>query len=227
MQKRSSYFSETHNMIRETARKFVEKEISPFIDEWEEQGSFPRELYSKMGAQGLLSIGYPREFGGIEGDQLLKISMYEEIMRAGSGGLAASLFSLDIGLPPLIKFGSQKLKEKIAPNVLAGEKIYALAITEPSGGSDVANLKTRAKKVLIDGKEHYRINGSKTFITSGSRADYLTLAVRTGDPGYKGISLIVVERETPGFITGEPLKKMGWWVSDTCELFFDNCLGPG
>ncbi|MBD2858802.1 acyl-CoA dehydrogenase family protein [Spongiibacter sp. KMU-158] len=221
-----SYFGEIHSIIRETASSFVRKEILPFIDDWEEAGSFPRELYKKTGDAGLLGINYPEEYGGTGGDLFQKVVWLEELMRAGSGGLTASLGSLDIGLPPLVKFGDEALKRRVVPEVLAGEKIYALAITEPSGGSDVANLKTRAVRETVNGKDYFRVNGSKTFITSGTRADYFTVAVRTGGEGYKGVSLLMVEKDTAGFSVGNPLKKMGWWASDTAELFFDDCLVP-
>jgi acyl-CoA dehydrogenase len=221
-----NYFDDIHEMIRDTARTFVEREIKPFIDAWEEAGTFPRDLYRRAGDAGLLGIGYPEELGGTGGDVFQKVVWIEELMRAGSGGLVASLGSLDIGLPPLVRFGSDALKQAIVPQVLAGEKIYALAITEPGGGSDVARLKTRAERNTVDGRDVWVINGAKTFITSGARADYFTVAVRTGGEGHAGVSLIVVPRDAPGFSTGQPLKKMGWWVSDTAELFFDNCIVP-
>jgi len=220
------YFGEIHNIIRETATKFVEKEILPYVDVWEETGEFPRDLYRKAGEAGLLGIGYPEEFGGTGGDIFQKVVWIEELMRAGSGGLGAGLGSLDIGLPPLVKYGSEALKQRVIPEVLRGEKIYALAITEPSGGSDVANLKTRAARETVEGREYYRVNGSKTFITSGIRADYFTVAVRSGGEGHDGISLLLIEKGTPGFTTGKPLKKMGWLTSDTAELFFEDCLVP-
>ena len=143
-------------------------------------------------------------------------------MRSTSGGFAASIGSLDIGLPPVWRMGSPELQKRIVPAVLAGEKIAALAITEPGGGSDVANLRTRAVR---DG-DHYVVNGSKTFITSGTRADYVTVAVRTGEAGYAGVSLLLIEKGTPGFSVGRDLKKMGWWASDTAELFFSDCRVP-
>jgi len=216
------YFGETQNIVRQNVRKFVDKEVLPYIDEWEEAGIFPRELYLKAGEAGILGIGHPEEFGGIKGDLFSKIAASEEIMRSTSGGLAASLGSIDIGLPPIWKWGKPALQERVVADVIAGKKISALAITEPSGGSDVASIKTRAVK---DG-DHYVVNGSKMFITSGIRADYYTVAVRTGGEGYGGISLLMVEKGTPGFTTGKPLKKMGWWASDTAELFFDDCRVP-
>ncbi|MBR9842190.1 MAG: acyl-CoA dehydrogenase [Rhodobacteraceae bacterium] len=221
-----SYFNETHAMVRETARRFVAQEITPYVDGWEEAGRFPRALYPKAGEAGLLGIGYPEGLGGTGGDIFQKIVWIEELMRAGSGGLAASLGSLDIGLPPVVRFGSEALKQRIVPEVLAGRKISALAITEPGGGSDVANLRTRAERKMVEGREAYVLNGAKTFITSGARADYYTVAARTGAAGYGGVSLILVPREAPGFSSGTPLRKMGWWASDTAELFFDDCMVP-
>ena len=212
-------FGETQNIIRSNVKRFVDQNIIEHIDDWEEQNEFPRELYKTAGDAGILGIGHPEEYGGSGGDIFCKIAASEELMRAGSGGLVASLGSIDIGLPPVSKWGSTDLKERVIPSVISGDKIVALAITEPSGGSDVANLKTRAVR---DGDD-YVLNGSKTFITSGQRADYYTVAVRTGGDGYGGISLLLVERDTPGFTRGRNLKKTGWWASDTAELFFDDC----
>ncbi len=217
------YFGETQNIVRANVRRFVEQEIQPFVEEWEEEGSFPRELFKKAGNAGILGIGHPEEYGGSgEGDIFSKIAASEELMRASSGGLVASLGSIDIGLPPVWRWGSEPLKQRIVPEVISGNRIAALAITEPGGGSDVANLRTTAKK---DGND-YIINGSKTFITSGHRADYYTVAVRTGGDGYGGISLILVEADRPGFSRGKNLKKTGWWASDTAELFFEDCRVP-
>ncbi|EOH4916531.1 acyl-CoA dehydrogenase family protein [Pseudomonas aeruginosa] len=217
------YFDESHQLIRDSVRRFVEREVLPHIDEWEEAEAFPRELYLKAGAAGILGIGYPEAYGGsCEGDLFAKVAASEELMRCGSGGLVAGLGSLDIGLPPVVKWARPEVRERVVPAVLRGEKIMALAVTEPSGGSDVANLKTRAVR---DG-DHYRVSGSKTFITSGVRADYYTVAVRTGGEGFAGISLLLVEKGTAGFSVGRKLKKMGWWASDTAELFFDDCRVP-
>ncbi|HIE5922869.1 TPA: acyl-CoA dehydrogenase family protein [Pseudomonas aeruginosa] len=217
------YFDESHQLIRDSVRRFVEREVLPYIDEWEEAEEFPRELYLKAGAAGILGIGYPEAYGGsCEGDLFAKVAASEELTRCGSGGLVAGLGSLDIGLPPVVKWARPEVRERVVPAVLRGEKIMALAVTEPSGGSDVANLKTRAVR---DG-DHYRVSGSKTFITSGVRADYYTVAVRTGGEGFAGISLLLVEKGTAGFSVGRKLKKMGWWASDTAELFFDDCRVP-
>ncbi|MDD1138079.1 acyl-CoA dehydrogenase family protein [Pseudomonas sp. TNT2022 ID233] len=217
------YFDPSHQLVRDSVRRFVEREILPDIDAWEEAESFPRELYLKAGAAGILGIGYPEALGGShEGDLFAKIAASEELMRCGSGGLVAGLGSLDIGLPPIVKWARPEVRDPVVPQVLSGEKISALAVTEPGGGSDVANLQTRAVR---DG-DHYRVSGSKTFITSGVRADYYTVAVRTGAPGFGGISLLLIEKDTPGFTVGRQLKKMGWWASDTAELFFDDCRVP-
>lgn len=217
------YFDPSHQLVRDSVRRFVEREILPDVDQWEEAESFPRELYLKAGAAGILGIGYPQMLGGShEGDLFAKVAASEELMRCGSGGLVAGLGSLDIGLPPIVKWARPEVRDRVVPQVLSGEKISALAVTEPGGGSDVANLQTRA---IRDG-DSYRVSGSKTFITSGVRADFYTVAVRTGAPGFGGISLLLIEKGTPGFTVGRSLKKMGWWASDTGELFFDDCRVP-
>lgn len=218
-----NYFNDQHRLLRESCRKFVDQHIRPHIHDWEEAGEFPRTLYKQAGDAGFLGLGYPEALGGHgENDAFMKIVFTEEIMRSTSGGLVASLGSLDIALPPVVHWAQPDIKERIVPEVLRGEKIAALAITEPGGGSDVAAIKTRA----VREGDYYRVNGSKTFITSGIRADYYTVAVRTGGEGHQGISLLLIEKGTPGFTTGKPLKKMGWWASDTAELYFDNCLVP-
>ena len=216
------YFNESHQMARQTIRKFVETEITPYVDEWEEAETFPRELYKKAAEVGIFGIGYPEELGGSGVDMFMKIAAVEELMRCGSGGIAASLGALDIAIPPIVKLGTREQKERFVRPVIAGERMAALGITEPGGGSDVANLQTTAVR---DG-DHYIVNGSKTFITNGGIADQITCAVRTGDAGAHGISLLVIEADTPGFSTSQKLKKMGWWASDTAQLFFDDCRVP-
>ena len=216
------YFGETHNMVRQTIRKFVEREIKPFVDEWEEKGEFPEELYPKAGDAGILGIGYPEAYGGSGGDIFLKIAYIEELMRCGSAGVVAGLGSLDISIPPILAFGTEKQKSRFIPPVLKGDKIAALGITEPNAGSDVANIQTKA---VLRGN-HYVVNGSKMLITSGYRANQLTCAVRTGGEGYKGISLLIIESDTPGYSVSEKLRKMGWWASDTAQIFFDECQVP-
>jgi acyl-CoA dehydrogenase len=216
------YFSKAHDRVRQSVREFVRKEILPNVDDWEEKGEFPRALYRKAGEVGILGIGYSEELGGTPGDIFFKVAASEELMRSGSGGLVAGLGSLDIAIPPLIRHGRADQKEKFVKPVLTGQKIAALGITEPGGGSDVARLRTTAER---DGDD-YVVNGSKTFITSGCRADQVTCAVRTGEEGAHGISFLVIEKGTPGFSTSSKLRKMGWWASDTAELFFDDCRVP-
>jgi len=216
------YFGETHNMVRETVRKFVSREIKPYVDEWEERGEFPRDLYQKAGDAGILGIGYPEEYGGTGGDIFVKIAASEELMRCGSAGVVAGLGSLDISIPHILALGSPEQKSRFVPPVLKGDRISALGVTEPDAGSDVARIRTRA---VLKG-DHYVVNGSKMFITSGTRADQLTCAVRTGNEGHKGISLLVVEANTPGYAVSRKLRKMGWWASDTAQIFFEDCRVP-
>jgi acyl-CoA dehydrogenase len=216
------YFGETHNMVRETVRKFVSREIKPHVDEWEERGEFPRDLYQKAGDAGILGIGYPEEYGGTGGDIFVKIAASEELMRCGSAGVVAGLGSLDISIPHILALGTPEQKSRFVLPVLKGNRISALGVTEPDAGSDVARIRTRA--VLKD--DHYMVNGSKMFITSGARADQLTCAVRTGGEGHKGISLLVVEADTPGYAVSRKLRKMGWWASDTAQIFFEDCRVP-
>jgi acyl-CoA dehydrogenase len=220
---RPEYFSPEHEEFRRTVRAFVEREIAPHVNDWDEAGTFPRELYRKAAQIGVIGMGYPEELGGTPADLFYGIVAAEEIARAGCGGLQASLGSHGIGLPPVVAHGSEALRRRVVPQVLSGEKIAALAITEPGGGSDVAALRTMAVR---DG-DHYVVNGEKTFITSGMRADFLSVAVRT-DPanrGPGGVSLLLIEGDTPGLSRSE-LKKMGWWASDTAHLRFDGCRVP-
>jgi len=214
-------FLPEHELFRNSVRAFVAREIAPHVDAWDEAETFPRELYARTAQVGLLGIGYPQEYGGTPADGWYRLIATEEIARAGSGGLMASLFSHKIGLPPVLAHGSEALKQRIVPGVLRGEKIAALAITEPSGGSDVAQLRSTAR---LDGGQ-WVIDGEKVFITSGMRADWMTVAVRTGGKGAAGISLIAVPGDAPG-LTRTPLAKMGWWCSDTAQIRFDGCRVP-
>ncbi len=217
----SPMFTEEHHAFRATVRRYVDNEVLPHIDAWDEAGEFPRSVYRSASRLGLLGLGFPEQYGGVAGDLAHELVMIEELSRAASGGLLTSLFSHTIGAPPIVAGGSEALKGRVLPAILAGDKISALAITEPSGGSDVASLSTRAVR---DG-DHYIVNGAKTFITSGMRADFLTVAVRTGGAGAGGVSALLVEGGTPG-LTRAPLKKMGWWCSDTAQLHFDDVRVP-
>jgi len=207
--------------FRDGVRAWVDAEVAPLVSEWDEAGRFPRELYRRAAQMGLLQLGYPEHLGGTPCAFAFRLAAAQEIARAGSGGLMASLFSHNIGLPPVVEHAHAALQQRIVPAVLAGEAIAALAITEPGGGSDVARLRTTAR---LDG-DHWVIDGEKTFITSGLRADWLTVAVRTGGPGAGGISLIAVPGASPGLQRTE-LDKMGWWCSDTAHLRFDGVRVP-
>jgi acyl-CoA dehydrogenase len=217
----SPFYTPEHEAFRATVRRFVDREIVPNVDTWDEAEEFPRALYKKASSAGLMQLGFPEEYGGVPTDPFFGIIKSEELARHGSGGINASLNSHTIGCPPIAALGPEWMKRKVLPEVLAGDKISALAITEPSGGSDVANLRTTARR---EG-DHYVVNGSKMFITSGVRADYFTVAVRTGGPGASGVSLLLIERDREGFQRTK-LKKMGWWASDTAQLFFDNVRVP-
>ena len=216
------YFTESHQLLRDSVRKFIAREITPNVEKWEEEETFPRELYNKAGNAGYIGIGYPEEYGGTPGDIFHQVAYTEEIVRCGSVGLASSLGSSAIAVPPILALGSEEQKQKYVPPVMSGEMIAVLGVTEPCAGSDVANLLTRA----VRKKDHYIVNGAKTFITSGTRADYVTTAVRTGGPGHAGISLLIIEKGTPGFTISKKIKKMGWLASDTAELSFEDCEVP-
>jgi acyl-CoA dehydrogenase len=217
----SPFFTDEHEAFRAVVRRFVTKEIEPFASEWDEAEEFPRELYRKAAAIGLLGLGFPEAFGGTPANQFMRIVVSQELARHGAGGVNASLMSHGIGAPPIVAGGRPEVQARVLPPIIAGEKISALAITEPNGGSDVANLRTTARR---DG-DHYVVNGEKTFITSGMRADWLTVAVRTGGAGPSGVSLLLIPGDTPG-LARTKLKKMGWWASDTATLYFDNCRVP-
>ena len=216
------YFNDSHQLLRDSVRKFIAREITPYVEKWEEEETFPRELYNKAGDAGYIGIGYPEEYGGTPGDIFHQVAYTEEIVRCGSVGLASSLGCSAIAIPPILALGSEQQKQKYVPPVMSGEKIAVLGVTEPSAGSDVAHLLTRA----VRKGDRYIVNGAKTFITSGTRADFVTTAVRTGGPGHAGISLLIIEKGTPGFTISKKIKKMGWLASDTAELSFEDCEVP-
>ncbi len=217
----SQYYTQEHEAFRHQLRRFVRAEIEPNVDAWEKAGEIPRDLFVKMGELGFRGPGYPEELGGVEADLFYQIILHEEIGRAGAGGINAALMIHNIVIPPIIALGDAAMKARVVPEILSGRKLASLCITEPVAGSDVAGLATRAVR---DG-DHYVVNGCKTFITGGCNADYYVVAVRTGDDGASGISLIMIERDTPGFTRGK-LDKMGWHSSDTATLYFDDCRVP-
>ena len=211
--------------LADTVARFARQEIAPHVTTWDAAGEFPRGLYAKAAALGLLGLGYPEEYGGTPAPHALRLAMWVNLCRFGaSGGVLASLLSHNIGLPPVLALGSEDIRREVIPPVLAGERIAALAITEPGGGSDVAALATRARR---EGDE-YVVDGEKVFITSGMRADWITLAVRTGEPGERnaaGISLLLVPGDSAG-LSRTRLDKMGWLCSDTAHLRFDGVRVP-
>lgn len=208
-----------------SVRRFMTERVAPQVQQWEEAGEFPRDLYREAAALGVLGLGYPEELGGTPAPYALRNALSVAMSRWGaSGGVLAGLFSHNIALPPLLRHGTDALQQEVIPGVLRGEQVAALAITEPGGGSDVASLRTTARREGDD----WVINGEKVFITSGMRADWITVAVRTGEPGTRGaggISMIVVPGNAPG-LTRKRLDKMGWLCSDTAQLHFDGVRVP-
>ena len=215
--------TEEHAAVRATARRFAATHVAPHGAAWEEDEAFPIELYRTACEAGVTGIGYPEAVGGQGGDLGHVLAASDELVLVGrSVGTIVGLGSHGIALPPIVRFGTPEQQQRFVTPCLRDGKIAALASTEPGGGSDVAQLATRAVR---DG-DHYVVTGAKTFITSGTRADFITTAVRTGGPGHGGISLLVIERGTPGFDGSRKLKKTGWWASDTAELHFDGCRVP-
>jgi acyl-CoA dehydrogenase len=215
--------TEEHAAIRQTMRRFAQTHIAPKGAEWEEAEEFPIELYKTACAAGIVGVGYPESVGGQGGNLSHVLVASDEMVIAGrSVGVVVGLGSHGIALPPIIRFGTPEQHARFVKPCLTDGRIAALAVTEPGGGSDVANLATKAER---DG-DFYVVTGAKTFITSGTRADFVTTAVRTGGPGHGGVSLLVIEKGTPGFSVSKKLRKTGWWASDTAELHFDGCRVP-
>ena len=218
-----SFFTPEQEALRESARVFVEREVAPHLQEWEDAGEVPRDLHRSAAKQGFLGLGIPAAKGGSDGTFLDALALTEAMAEAGaSSGLLAALFTSGIALPHIVAAGSDDLVDRFVRPTLAGEAIGSLAVTEPGGGSDVANLRTTA----VRSGDCFVVNGAKTFITSGVRADFVTTAVRTGGPGHGGVSLLVVEKGTPGFEVTRSLSKMGWHCSDTAELSFTDVRVP-
>jgi acyl-CoA dehydrogenase len=220
---RYRFETEEHAALRVQARRFAEREIAPHATDWDEACEFPRALYGRAAEAGLLGLAYPQALGGAGGNLGHSLVVTEELILAGTSvGTCVGLGSHGIALPPIVRHGTEEQQQRFVVPVVKGERIAALGITEPGAGSDVAGIETRAVR---DG-QHYVVNGSKLFITSGCRADFVTTAVRTGGPRHGGISLLVIERGTPGFSVSKKLKKTGWWASDTAELAFEDCRVP-
>ena len=209
--------------LRQLARDVVAKEIAPHVADWEREGMLPRSLHKTFSEAGLLGVSFPEAVGGGGGNAIDSAILAEEVMLGGgSGGVIASLFTHGIAIPHITQHGTPELVDRYVRPTLAGDLIGALAVTEPGGGSDVAGLRTTAVR---DG-DSYVVNGAKTYITSGIRADFVTTAVRTGGDGYGGISLLVIDKGLPGFTVSKPLDKMGWRSSDTAELSFSDVRVP-
>jgi len=220
-------FTQEHEMLRKSVRAFVEKEVAPRVDEWEAAGQIPKTFWRRLGELGFLGLEFPVEYGGAGGDFLASVVLGEEMARCRSGGVAFSvLVHTDMSSPWLTRFGNDAQKAKYLPDVIKGEIVCALGITEPGTGSDMANLATRA----VRSGDHYLLTGSKIFITNGVYGDLYFVAARTGagsaDRRHHGISMFLVERGLPGFTVSRKLDKMGMRASDTAELAFHDCPVP-
>src|SRR5881227_230335 len=217
-------FTDEHEELRQSIRRFVAAELRPYSQQWEDERWFPNEVFHKLAAVGFLGLKYPEEYGGEGGDHLHDAVLIEELPRAWSGGVSAGIGGhIGIATPPIWKFGTEEQKQRFLVPAIRGEKIGALGITEPDAGSDVAGIRTRARKV--DGG--YVVTGSKTFITNGVRADFVVTAVKTTqEGGHHGLSFLLVEKGMDGFSVSKKLEKMGWRASDTGELAFQDVFVP-
>jgi acyl-CoA dehydrogenase len=216
-------YSEEHRIFRQSLRKFFEKEVIPNVDQWEEDGIVPREIWKKMGDQGFLCMGVREEYGGLGADFLYSVIMAEELVQTNHAGLQAPLHS-DVVVPYIESYASEELKREFLPGCVSGDIITAIAMTEPNAGSDLASMKTTA----VEDGDHLVINGQKTFISNGINCDLVVLAARDPkvDSPYQAIDLYLIEADTPGFEKGRKLKKAGWHSQDTAELFFSDCRIP-
>ncbi len=209
--------------FRDVCRRFVEREVKPFVDAWDEAGDTPWELHEKVGALGVFGLGVATRYGGLGFDDCFMRAIFsEEIGRAGGSGVWAAVGGRVISINPIEHLANEEIRDRVLPGIVAGRVGSSLAITEPSGGSDVANLQTTARR---EG-DAWVINGSKTFITGGMKSDYFVVGARTGGPGAYGVSLFFVEADRPGFSRTELKEKMGWWASDTATLYFEDCRVP-
>jgi acyl-CoA dehydrogenase len=217
-------FTDEHEDLRTSARGFIERELTPYAQQWEEDRWFPDEVFPKLAAQGLLGLKYPEAYGGQGGDYLHEAVLIEELARTGSGGTAAGIGAhINIATPPIWKFGTEEQKQRYLLPAIAGEKIGALGITEPGAGSDVAALSTRAERV----DRGWVLNGEKTYITNGVRANFIVTAVKTTpEGGHSGISFLIVERREGDGIATSKLEKLGWHASDTATISFQDVFVP-
>ncbi|MGB1308904.1 MAG: acyl-CoA dehydrogenase family protein [Oceanihabitans sp.] len=219
----SMYFTEEHQLFRQSLQDFLKKEVVPHINKWEETGTVERFIWEKFGEMGFFGLAYPEEYGGLDLDLFYTVILLEELQKINSGGFAANIWAHTyLAMTHVNKEGSHEIKQKYLTPSITGEKIGCLCITEPFGGSDVAGMRTTAVKK----GDTYVLNGSKTFITNGVYSDYLVVAAKTDpDAGHKGMSIFIMDRDTPG-ISATKLDKLGWRASDTAEIAFDNVTIP-
>lgn len=215
--------TEERRAFRETIKRYVESELKPYADEWDEAGDFPWRIHEELGAMGYFGFGISEDYGGLGfEDAFMRAAAAEEMARCGATGISAGVGGRMISIGPIQDHASEEIRSRVLEDIVLGRKGSCLAITEPGGGSDVANLQTNAVR---DGDE-YVLNGSKTFITGGMKGDYFVVGARTGDAGLLGVSLFFVDWGTPGFSRAPLDRKMGWWASDQATLYFDNCRVP-
>ena len=220
----SLFFNEEHNMLRQSIKEFVQKELVEHNEEWDEAGLVPEWVFRRMGELGYLGLRFPEEYGGGGGDFFTNIVLMEELAFGDCGGVGAAVgIQCDMATPPILAFGTEEQKQRYLVPAIKGEKIACLGITEPGAGSDVASLSTYAEKV----PGGWKVNGNKIFITNGYRADFMTLLARTEKTkGYKGMSLFLVDTDTPGYVVSRKLDKVGQRASDTAEIFFEDMILP-
>lgn len=215
--------TEERRAFRETVRRFVAEEITPYVDDWDERGSVPHDLHVKAGALGAFGFGAEEKWGGLGFDDcFMRAAWGEEIAQCGAGGVAAALGARSISIKPIRDLAPDSIRDRVLPEIISGQKSSSLAITEPSGGSDVAGMQTTARR---DGDD-FILNGQKTFITGGMTSDYFVVGARTAPGRLDGISLFFVEANTSGFSRTEIDRKMGWWCSDQATLYFEDCRIP-
>jgi len=220
---RSPFETPEREAFREVLKNFVATEVTPFVDAWDEEGAIPWELHQRAGELGVFGFGIPENLGGLGfDDAFMRAAWAEELARCGAGGVGAALGGRQISIDPLVKYAPPEIRDRVVPEIVSGQKGSCLGITEPSGGSDVANLRTKAVR---DG-EGWRLSGSKTFITGGMTSDYYVIGARTGSEGMAGVSLFFLEWGAEGFTRTELDKKMGWWCSDQATLYFDDAYVP-
>lgn len=215
--------TEERRAFRENIKRYVETELKPYADEWDEAGDFPWRIHEELGAMGYFGFGISEQYGGLGfDDAFMRAAAAEEMARCGATGISAGVGGRMISIGPIQDHANEEIRARVLEDIVLGRKGSCLAITEPGGGSDVANLQTTAVR---DGDD-YLINGSKTFITGGMKGDYFVVGARTGEPGLLGVSLFFVDWGTPGFSRTPLDRKMGWWASDQATLYFDNCRVP-